>query len=76
MRAERFRELTRRRLAAGVSLAAIASRFGRGVSRERIRQIEAAERVRPETRRRYERALAKAIRQRDAIGKLLRLLSE
>jgi transcriptional regulator with XRE-family HTH domain len=69
-------ELRRRRLAAGVSLAAVAARFGCGVSRERIRQIEAASRVRLETRAEYERALAAAIKQRAAIAQLLRALSE
>lgn len=69
-------DLRRRRLAAGISLQAVASRFGRGVTRERIRQIEASPRVRPETRAAYEQALAEAIRQREAVAKLIAVLSE
>lgn len=69
-------DLRQRRLAAGISLQAVASRFGRGVSRERIRQIEASPCVRPETRAKYEKALAAAIKQRDAVVQLLRALSE
>lgn len=69
-------ELRQRRLAAGISLAAVAARFGRGVSRERIRQIESAAHVRPETRKEYEKALAAAIKQRAAVAQLLRVLSE
>lgn len=69
-------DLRGRRLAAGISLAAVASRFGRGVTRERIRQIEASPRVRPETRAVYEAALSKAVEEREAVTKLIAVLSE
>ena len=71
---ERVWDLRRRRLAARISLVAVASRFG--CTRERIRQIEASPNIRPETRTKYEQALAAAIKQRDAVAQLLRVLTE
>lgn len=76
MKARAKSDLRRRRLAAGISLQAVASRFARGVTRERIRQVESARRVRPETLSAYEHALAAAIRQRDAIEHLAAVLED
>lgn len=69
-------DLRQRRINAGVSLAEIAERFKRGISRERVRQIEAAERVRPETRAAYEAALDLAIRDRRAFDVLIEMLQK